>query len=160
MKFCTAIFFCTIFFPGFAEARDLGNRLGIGYTTQIALKNDKAIPALSGKYHFSKRNALSFAAGFDTQSNDNALVLGMKYFRNVFGEKMLNFYTGAGLAFVSHGGTRFQPSLFFGSEFFFEQLPSLGLTFEAGLRADNRSGSFAIETTGDSFLTGGIHFYF
>jgi hypothetical protein len=86
--------------------------------------------------------------------------LGSKFFYNLFGEQNLIFYTGGGIAILSRSGTRAQYSGFFGSEFFLTDLPSLGFSFEAGVRGDNSRGKFSIRTTGDSFLTAGIHFYF
>jgi hypothetical protein len=88
------------------------------------------------------------------------LGLGGKLYRTLFLESNLIFYGGGGIAYVSRSGSHAQGSLFLGSEFFFSQLPSLGFSFEAGVRGDNLSGSFAIRTTGDSFLTAGMHFYF
>jgi len=78
----------------------------------------------------------------------------------VFRESNLLFYFGGGAAYVNRSGSKLQGSLFLGAEFFLSQLPSLGLSFEAGIRGDSTTGSFAIRTTGDSFLTAGMHFYF
>ena len=86
--------------------------------------------------------------------------MGLKYYKNVFLESNLIFYGGLGVAFVSRSGSKLQFSAFFGSEFFLSQLPSLGLSFEAGIRGDNTTGSFALRTIGDSFLSAGMHFYF
>lgn len=142
------------------DAKNLRRRLGIGFTNQIAHHADSTIPAISAKYYFSRSLATSFGTGFDTRSNNSTLALGLKLYKNVFYESNLIFYVGGGLAFVSRNGSKLQGSLFLGSEFFLAQLPSLGLSFEAGVRGDSTTGSFAIRTTGDSFLTAGMHFYF
>lgn len=144
--------------PG--EEKSLRGRLGVGFTNQVASTADGTIPALSAKYYLSKSFATSVATGFDTRSPNSTLALGAKLFKNVFYESNLIFYIGAGLAYVNRAGSHLQGSLFLGSEFFFSQLPSLGFSFEAGVRGDDTSGSFAIRTTGDSFLTAGMHFYF
>lgn len=143
-----------------AEDKSLKGRLGVGFTNQIAVTADGTVPALSGKYYLSKGAAVSVGTGFDTRSGNSTLAMGLKFYKNMFYESNLIFYTGAGLAFVSRNGSKLQGSLFLGTEFFLQQLPSLGLSFEAGIRGDNTTGSFAIRTIGDSFLSAGMHFYF
>jgi hypothetical protein len=138
----------------------LRGRLGVGFTNQVATTSDGTIPALSAKYYVSRTFAASLETGFDTRSPNSTLALGLKLFKNVFAEPNLIFYLGGGAAYVNRVGSKFQASLFLGSEFFLAQLPSLGLSFEAGIRGDNTTGSFAIRTTGDSFLSAGMHFYF
>lgn len=143
--------------PG--DEKNLRGRLGLGFTNQIAVAADRTIPALSAKFYPNHGTAFSLGVGFDTKQNDNALALGLKGFKNVFFESNLIFYLGMGLAYVNHIGSKYQGSAFLGTEFFFERLPSLGFSFEAGVRGDNTSGSFAIRTTGDTFLSAGMHFY-
>lgn len=142
------------------EEKRLRGRLGVGFTSQIATTSLGRIPALSAKYYMSRDFAASLGVGFDTRADNSAFALGGKLFRNVFHEPNLIFFLGLGLAYVNNKGNSLQGSAFLGSEFFFAQLPSLGFSFEAGLQGDNTSGSFAIRTTGDSFLTAGMHFYF
>lgn len=146
---------------GVSEEKNLRGRLGVGFVNQITTNAaGNTIPALSAKYYIGRSFATSLAVGFDTRSGGSTMVLGGKLFKNLFIESNLIFYVGAGLAYINQSGSKLQGSLFFGSEFFLAQIPSLGLTFEAGLRGDNTTGSFAIRTTGDSFLSGGMHFYF
>lgn len=145
---------------GFAEEKNLKNRLGIGYTSQIAVDANDTIPAIDVKYYMSKYSAVSAGVGFDTRSGDSRMGLGAKFYRNVFMESNLVFYMGVGFAYISHIATYLQASVFLGAEFFLPQLPSLGFSFETGIRGDDTTGSFAIRTTGDSFLTAGMHFYF
>lgn len=143
------------------EEKNLRGRLGLGFTNQIATTaTGSTLPALSAKYYMSRGFAASLATGFDTKSGGSTVVVGSKVFRNLFTESNLIFYVGGGLAFINRVGAKIQGSLFFGSEFFFDKIPSLGLSFEAGVRGDSTSGSFAIRTSGDSFLTAGMHFYF
>lgn len=150
--------------PGVAAGEEkwssLRGRLGVGFTNQVATTADGTIPALSAKYYISRTFAAALATGFDTRDNNSTLALGLKLFQNVFAEPNLLFYLGGGLAYVNRNGSKLQGSAFLGTEFFFAQLPSLGLSFEAGLRGDSTTGSFSIRTTGDSFLTAGMHFYF
>jgi hypothetical protein len=163
-KYCAAFLLFFLSAPlahgAFTEQKSLKGRLGLGFTNQVATAADGTIPALSAKYYMSHAYAVALATGFDTRSGASTLALGLKLFRNVFYESNLIFYFGGGLAYVNRNGNKMQGSLFLGSEFFFAQLPSLGFSFEAGLRGDSTTGSFAIRTTGDSFLTAGMHFYF
>lgn len=168
-SFYTAFRFCGLFLslssffllPPLAEARNLAKRIGAGYTSQIAQIDGSTLPALDAKYYFSKRAAASLGLGFDTRSDRSTVAVGSKFFYNLFGEKNLIFYTGAGLAMISSRGSKMQVSGFLGSEFFLTDLPSLGFSFEAGIRGDSsRGGKFSLRTTGDSILTAGIHFYF
>jgi hypothetical protein len=145
------------FVPG--DEKNLRGRLGMGFTNQIAVDEHRTIPALDAKIYASKSTAIGLGVGFNTTSGHSSAAVGLKGYKNVFFESNLIFYIGMGLAYVSHSGSKYQGSAFLGSEFFFERLPSLGFSFEAGLRGDNTSGSFAIRTTGDSFLTAGMHFY-
>ncbi len=161
-KYCAA--FLAVFFSFTAHAapgdeKNLKGRLGIGFTNQIATTADSTIPALSAKYYLSKGMAVSLGTGFDTR-NPSTLALGAKLYQNLFLESNLIFYAGGGLAYVNRSGSRFQGSLFLGAEFFLPQVPSLGLSFETGVRGDSTSGNFEIRTIGDSFLTAGMHFYF
>ena len=144
-----------------APEKDLHGRFGIGFTNQIASSENRTVPALSAKYYLTPQStAVSLGTGFNTAAGNSTMALGAKFYKNLFFESNLVFYMGAGLAYLNHKGSHLQGSLFLGSEFFLTQLPSLGFSFEAGLRGDNTSGSFAIRTTGDSFLTAGMHFYF
>ncbi len=143
--------------PG--DEKNLRGRLGLGFTNQIAITPDRTLPALSTKYYLARGTAVGLGVGFDTRSSDNALGLGLKGYKNVFFETNTIFYVGAGAAYVNRQGSKMQFSAFLGSEFFFERLPSLGFSFEVGVRGDKTSGDFAIRTIGDSFLTAGMHFY-
>jgi len=143
--------------PG--DEKNLRGRLGLGFTNQIAVAADRTVPALSTKYYMDKSTAVGIGVGFDTRSSDSQMAVGLKGYKNIFNESNLIFYMGLGFAYVNNKGSKLQGSGFIGSEFFFDKIPSLGLSFEAGVRGDNTSGSFALRTTGDSFLTAGMHFY-
>lgn len=140
--------------------KNLNHRLGVGFTNQIATSTDGTIPALSGKYYFSPSTAASLAFGLDTRSANSTVAIGGKLYQELFPEENMIFYSGVGVALVSRSGSKLQVSAFLGDEFFFAGLPSLGFSIEVGIRGDNTSGTFAIRTIGESFLSAGIHFYF
>jgi hypothetical protein len=146
--------------PAAAEPRNLTGRLGVGFSNQLATDVNTTLPMVSAKYYLSKATAMSLGLGFDTRSGSNTIGSGLKFYQNLFLEDNLFFYTGLGLGFVSKTGTKLQASAYFGTEFFFSNIPSLGWSVEAGIRGDSYSGNFAIRTIGDSFITGGVHFYF
>ncbi len=143
--------------PG--DEKNLRGRLGLGFTNQIATIGDRTLPALSTKYYLDKGTAVGLGVGFDTRSGDSRTGVGLKMFKNIFTESNLIFFMGLGVAYVNHQGSKFQGSAFLGGEFFFDKIPSLGLSFEAGVRGDSTTGSFAVRTIGDSFLAAGMHFY-
>ena len=143
--------------PG--DEKNLRGRLGLGFTNQIAIAPDRTLPAISTKYYLARGTAVGLGVGFDTRSGDNSMALGLKAYKNVFFEPNLIIYVGLGGAYVNRQGSKLQGSAFLGSEFFLERLPSLGLSFEVGVRGDNTSGAFALRTIGDSFLSAGMHFY-
>lgn len=157
--------FLSFFFASSAHAllpgdeKNLRGRLGLGFTNQIAVAADRTVPALSTKYYMDRSTAVGLGVGFDTRSSDSQMAIGLKGYKNIFNESNLIFYTGLGFAYVNYRGNKIQGSLFIGSEFFFDKIPSLGLSFEAGVRGDSTTGSFSLRTTGDSFLTAGMHFY-
>lgn len=145
-----------------ANARSLSKRLGVGFVSQVAASSDRTLPMLDAKYYFSRRWAASLGIGFDTRTDGSEVAIGAKVFRNLFNnsEQNMNFYLGSGLAMLAKNGTKLQIQFFLGGEFFFQGLPSLGFSFEGGVRGDNSRGKFALRTTGDTFLNAGIHFYF
>ena len=75
--------------PG--DEKNLRGRLGLGFTNQIAVSADRTIPALSAKLYPSRGTAFGLGVGFDTKSNDNALAVGLKGYKNVFLESNLIF---------------------------------------------------------------------
>lgn len=141
------------------DEKNLRGRFGLGFTNQIAVAADQTVPAVSTKYYLDKSTAVGLGVGFDTRSTGSHTAVGFKGYKNIFYESNLIFYMGLGFAYVSRSGSKYQGSAFLGGEFFFERLPSLGFSFETGVRGDNTSGSFALRTIGDSFLAAGMHFY-
>ncbi len=140
--------------------RDLSNRLGLGFVNQFSnSSSNRPLPALSAKYGLTKD--LHFLAALGVSTTDpTALTIGGKVFKNLFYETNLNFYSMAGLAYLSERETGIEVLAGVGAEFFIPGLESLGLSFETGLSLSNITGSFALKTIGFSFLHAGIHFYF
>ena len=144
-----------------AAARDLQGRLGLGYNSEFANNTGlERVPGISVKYGLTRDIAMEGVFGIATTSPSNT-VTGIKFFKNLFFETNLNFYTmlgGALLSAQSKSGVQFLGG--FGAEFFIPGVESLGFSVETGGSFDNVSGGFTVRTLGVSFLDAGIHFYF
>jgi len=147
--------------PRLSFARNLTGRLGAGFANDWANStSSQPVPVLSGKYHLSRELAVSGNVGASIGDGSDQFTLGGKFYRNVIMEPLLNFYLGGGAGWLKDGtdsGVEFKG--FFGSEFFFQGLESLGFSFEAGIRGTTLGDSFNLSFTGELF-NAGVHFYF
>lgn len=146
---------------GVAEAKDLSNRLGIGYKNQSGID----LPSLALQYYPGADLGVSAALGVDTQNNQSRFGFMAKLYRIIFQEDNLNFYMGAGAGLVSEetNGTNesgFDLMGFGGAEFFFPGLENLGFSFETGVGVTSISSGVRFRTIGDHPLRAGITFYF
>ena len=145
-----------------AFAKDMTNRLGVGYKNQFV--ND--IPSVAAQYYPSADIGFSVALGVDTQQNLSKFGFMGKVYRIIFTEENMNFYMGAGGGLISNQTSAsttdsgFELNGFVGGEFFFHGLDSLGFTFEAGVGISSLSSGVRFRTYGDSPIRGGIIFYF
>jgi hypothetical protein len=145
-----------------ASARDLQGRLGLGYNAQFANQREEngKVPAIAAKYAVTKDIAVEGILGLATTKPGNSVV-GMKFFKNLFFENNLNFYSmlaGALVTANDKSGIDLQGG--FGTEFFIPGLESVGFSFEVGAELTNLSGSMVFRTMGASFLDAGMRFYF
>ena len=150
-----------------AQAVNLSNRLGVGYSNQWAVD----LPALTARYYPTANTGVSLALGMNTETNHSRLGVLAKVYHLIFTEEHLNFYGGGGVGLVSsenlpEGETKSENQSgvevigVLGTEFFFTGLESLGFIVEVGIaiRSDSRGTLF--RTMGDHPLRGGIIFYF
>lgn len=163
MKFLTVllVFSASVVFSTQAQAVDLANRLGVGYSDQLSSE----LPAITARYYPNASTGLSLAVGINTQNNFSRFGALAKLYRIVFTENNMNFYVGggAGLLSVEASGVNqsgFELMGFLGGEFFFSGLENLGFTFEAGVGIRSDSDGTLFRTIGDHPLKGGIIFYF
>lgn len=144
-----------------AEAKELTNRLGVGYANQFST----SLPSLAVRYYPDPKLGVGAQLGVDT-NKDNSLFGAMaRLYRVVFTEDNMNFYmgTGAGLISVqSNGSTNsgFELAGFVGTEFFFTGLENLGFSFEAGVGVTSVSSQVRFRTIGDDPFHAGVVFYF
>jgi hypothetical protein len=148
---------------GLAQAKDLTNRLGIGYSDQFGL--DQPLPSLALRYYPNADYGIMGALGVDTAKNNSRFGVGAKLVKIVFREDNLNFYTGAGAGIVSEetngqNNSGFDLSGVAGAEFFLPGLENLSFSFEAGVGITSISSETRFRTIGDSPLRAGIIFYF
>lgn len=145
-----------------AQARDLQGRIGLGYNAQFANYRESGgdVPGIALKYAFTRDLAVEGVIGLATTKPGNS-VIGLKFFKNLFFETNLNFYTmlaGGLVAANNESGVDFQGG--FGAEFFIPGLESIGLSMEVGGEITNITGSMVFRTLGASFLHAGMRFYF
>ena len=151
-----------------AQAVDLANRLGVGYSNQMS----EDLPSITARYYPNSRTGLSLALGVDTEKNASKFGVLAKLYRIVFTEDNMNFYVGGGAGLLStevasttaantfDNRSGFELMGFLGGEFFFDGLESLGFTFEAGVGIRSDTDGTRFRTVGDHPLRGGIIFYF
>lgn len=146
-----------------AEAKDLTNRLGIGYSNQFSTD----LPSIAARYYPSQDIAISGALGLYTGTANSKFGFMAKVHRVVFPEDNMNFYMGAGAGLLSNKVTAnntnesgFELLGFAGAEFFFTGLDSLGFSFEAGVGIVSVSSGVTFRTIGDSPFKANVIFYF
>jgi hypothetical protein len=146
-----------------AQAVDLTNRLGIGYSQQLGSVQD--LPMITANYYPNSKFALTGAIGVDTKKDESKFGLLLKVRRIIFTEKQLNFYMGGATALTTHevagdNKNNFELSAILGAEFFFGGLDSLAFFFETGLGVITGDGGSRFRTIGDSPFRAGVTFYF
>lgn len=150
-----------------AEAKELTNRLGLGYSDQFS----ESLPSVSVRYWPDPKLGVGAALGVDTEDDNSRFGFMVRLYRIIFTEDNMNFYmgTGAGLISVetpatattkSDNDSGFELNGFFGAEFFLPGLDSLGITFEAGVGVTSISSEVRFRTIGDSPIKAGMTFYF
>jgi hypothetical protein len=146
-----------------AQARDLSNRLGIGYSNQYGLTNP--LPSLAIRYYPNADYGVMGSLGVDTTKDNSRFGAVAKIIKIVFKEDHLNFYTAASAGLVSQqiagqNSSGFDLAGVAGAEFFLPGLENLGFSFEAGVGITSVSNQVRFRTIGDSPITAGIVFYF
>ena len=143
-----------------ASAKELGNRLGVGYSKNSTL----SLPSATAVYFPSSAWAVFGSLGIDSQSSTSsfAAVGGLR--KIIFREDNMNFWMGANLGLLSQtisnsSNSGFDLQALVGGEFFLPGLENLGFNFDTGV-AVSSIGSTRFHTLGDNFVDGGVIFYF
>ncbi len=150
----------SLFAPS-AQAKDLANRLGVGYKNQFSFD----MPAIALQYYPGADLGLAAVVGVDTQQGASRFGAMLKLNRVIFSEDNLNFYMGIGAGLISQetagvNSSGFQLMAYGGAEYFFSGLENLGFSFEFGPSVTSLSSQVRFRTFGDSPLRAGITFYF
>lgn len=157
--FALSLFLSMTLIP--AHSKDLTGHFGIGFNQPLK----ETPPAVDVKVALTQALAVGAGIAIDTKDAANSLAIGGKVYRNAFTEENSNFYLGMSLYFVTVDpgtGTTSNGLLlggFIGNEFFFQELPRLGLSFEAGFAVETVN-KVRFRTDAASFAQAGIHYYF
>src|ERR1700744_2907818 len=81
------------------EAKDLSERLGIGYTNQFGVP--ESMPSISARYYPNQQYGIQGSVGVDTEQGANRFGAAAKFIKIVFREDNMNFYVAAGGGLVS-----------------------------------------------------------
>jgi hypothetical protein len=134
-------------------------RFGLGATSQTY----EQLPAVSLKVHFSEKTAIGtyFSYKGTEEANYN---FGFRYYNSIVSEPNLIFYgvLSGGILQTYNGTTSssgYEGSIHFGTEFFFEEIKHIGLSFEAGISMTNVD-EFIFQTSASHLFNSAIHFYF
>ena len=135
-------------------------RLGVGLTNQLI--ND--LPALSLKIQQNRYFALGGMLGFRSNEDTTLYGAGLKIYRIIFEEPLLNFYMAGTLASLSYeenekARSGYQLDGTMGTEFHLEGIESIGFSFEFGVSYNKGPRGQTFETLGDHFLKAAVHFY-
>ena len=164
-KLLLIAFSSVVLMAGTATAKELTNRLGVGYSNQFS----EDLPSLSVRYWPDPKLGVGAALGVDTEEDQAKFGFMAKLYRVIFTEDNMNFYMGTGAGLISRERTvngsvendsGFELVGFFGGEFFFTGLDSLGFSFEAGVGVTSISSDVRFRTMGDSPIKAGLTFYF
>lgn len=152
--------------PSSAQAKDLRNRFGVGFDTQI-----EGVPTLSLKYTFPASDkavnmGVQLLGGAKIPAEGSqAIAAGGRFLYTVVAEDQMNLFLGAGALYLktdtadlSFEGVRAQALL--GAEVFLYGLDNLGLTFQAGVNVDLGGATPGVSTTASSLAGMGLHYYF
>lgn len=144
-----------------AQAKDLTQRLGVGYRDSYVSFD---LPSIAVFYYPSPDLGVVGSLGVDTQENNSKFALAAGLRRIIFKEDNMNFFMGGQVAMINNevASTKdngFEIAATVGGEFFLAGLDSLGFNFETGVGITNVKKT-RFRTVGSSFVGGGIVFYF
>jgi hypothetical protein len=144
-----------------ASARDMTNRLGVGYRNSLVTMS---LPSIAAFYYPSSDLGLVGSLGIDTEETNSKFALSGSVRRIIFKEEHLNFFGAGQVAIVNNevAGSKdsgFELAATVGAEFFLQGLESLGFQFETGAGITNVKKT-RFRTLGDSFVNAGLAFYF
>lgn len=159
--FFMAMFLSFLMFSTNSFAKELPERLGVGYSNQFS----EELPSLALRYYPDPKLGVGLALGIDTDDGNSKFGFMARLYRIIFPEDNMNFYMGTGAGIISieennDSDSGFELTGFFGGEFFFTGLENLGFSFEAGVGVASINSEVRFRTIGDHPLKAGVIFYF
>lgn len=142
------------------QAKNMESRLGVGVRNAFAFE----MPAIATIYYPNSNLGVIGALGVDTVENDSKFGLQLGLRKRIFEEDQLNFFMGGSFSLLTleTAGKKesgYELAATVASEFFLSGLENLGFNVETGVAVSNLD-KVRFRTLGDSFLRGGIIFYF
>ncbi|MBD64235.1 MAG: hypothetical protein CME62_03455 [Halobacteriovoraceae bacterium] len=161
MKKIILIGLCLAFTNESFAAGQIG-RLGVGMSDHLITD----MKTLSLKLRRNRSSALGGNFGIDSSSEGSFYALGIKYYKLIYEEPQLNFYsTFAGNIFTYENEEEdsteqgYQVDGMFGTEFSFQGLDSIGFSFEFGVSFYDYNDETHITTNGNNMIRSAVHFY-
>jgi hypothetical protein len=145
--------------PTAAAAKDLRNRVGVGFNTFFDGGQNLAVRYVVPSGSDAMNIVVEGNAGFSTLSLDERFAAGGRLLTSVVAEDNMNFYLGGGLGYVKgpvDDHLRLQPLA--SVDFFFFGLENLGFTSSFGLNIDVGGGSNGLSTA--SQASAGLTYWF
>lgn len=137
-------------------------RLGVGMSNHLV----NEMKVISLKLQRNRSTALGGLFGLDSSPDGSFYALGLKYYRLIYEEPQLNFYSAFGAAMFTYNNTEsdatesgYQVDGLFGTEFSFQGMESVGFSFEFGLGMYKYQGDTHISTMGYNVVSSAVHFY-
>lgn len=137
-------------------------RLGVGMSNYLVT----GMKTISLKLQRNRASALGGTFGIDSSSEGSFYALGLRYYRLIYEEPQLNFYSTFGGAMFTYNNTDldatesgYQVDGMFGTEFSFQGMESVGFSFEFGIGMYKNQGETHIATMGYNVLQSAVHFY-
>ena len=148
-----------IFFSFNSHSFENSGRFGLGATSQTYEQQ----PAISLKIHFNERSAMGTYFSYQG-TEESSYNFGVRYYNTIVSEPNLIFYgvVSGGLVQTYDGTSAtsgYEGSINFGTEFFFEEIKHIGLSFEAGISMTNVD-EFIFQTSASHLFNAAVHFYF
>ncbi len=165
----TLLFFLCILFSSPLLAKDLTNRLGIGYSDQLNIP--QGLPSATAYYFPNPDVGMALSLGVNTEEDDSRFGLMFKVFKIIFPEDNLNFYMGASAGIISYeefaddgvtieNESGFELNALLGVQFSFAGLENLAFHFETGLGITSVDDGVSFRTIGDTPFEAGVIFFF
>lgn len=162
-KLLSIVCLCALLTAGTLYAKDLKGQIGLGFNSQLS---GGGLDSLSAKYWVSNDLGFQGILGFQFADEVDETNVGGKVMYKLIDEP--NMYVagigGLGLTHVDpdrgDSDTGWWASAGVGLEYFFSGLPNLAFSTEVGLVFSDYRDNDSFNTSADTAISAGIHYYF